>query len=215
MYTPPQFREDRPEILAAAIRDIQLAAIVTAGPSGLEVSHAPMVLKEEGEGFVLEAHLARANGHWRALGEGAPAVAIFGGPQAYVSPSWYPSKREHGKVVPTWNYVAVHAHGRMEAVTDAAWLRAHLDDLTAANEAGRPRAWAVSDAPAEFVSKLSSAIVGLRMPVERLEGSWKMIQHRPEGDRHGTIEGLSADGHGPAREVAAVMRALEDARRPA
>jgi transcriptional regulator len=213
MYTPPQFREDRPDVLAAAIREIQLAAIATAGPSGMEVSHAPMVLKELADGFVLEAHLARANGHWRALGEGAPAVAIFQGPQAYVSPSWYPSKREHGKVVPTWNYVAVHAHGRLEVVTDPVWLRAHLDDLTEANEAGRAQPWAVSDAPDEFVSKLSVAIVGLRMKVERLEGSWKMIQHRPEGDRHGTIEGLSGEAHGPAREVGSIMRALEEARR--
>jgi transcriptional regulator len=132
MYVPRQFREERPEILARAVRDIQLAALVTPGPEELHVTHLPMVLKEGGDGaWTLESHVARPNPHWRTAGAGAASVAIFQGPQSYVSPSWYATKREHGKVVPTWNYIAVHAHGMLEAVEDQAWLLAHLETLPA------------------------------------------------------------------------------------
>lgn len=212
MYTPRQFREDRPEVLARAVRSIQLAALVTPGPDGgLQVSHVPMVLKEgESGAWTLETHVARPNPHWTLAGEGTASAAVFQGPQSYVSPSWYATKREHGKVVPTWNYVAVHVHGRLEAVEDQGWLLAHLADLTDANEAARDRPWKVSDAPAGFVHGLTRAIVGLRLSVTRVEGAWKMIQHRSEGDRSGTIAGLEAEPHGQA--VADVMRGLEAAR---
>ncbi|MFT8245109.1 FMN-binding negative transcriptional regulator [Roseomonas sp. BN140053] len=211
MYVPRQFREERPEILAQAMRDIGFAALVTPAPEGLQVSHLPTVLKAEGpDGWCLETHLARPNPHWQLAGRGAPSVAIFGGPQAYVSPGWYASKREHGKVVPTWNYIAVHAHGTLELMEDADQLRSHLEDLTRAHEAGREHPWDVSDAPAEFVAGLTRAIVGLRLRVQRVEGAWKLIQHRSEADRLGTIAGLDAEPGGQA--VAAAMRALEAAR---
>lgn len=212
MYVPRQFREERPEVLALAVRRIQFATLVTPGPDGLQVSHVPMVLKEAEDGaWTLETHVARPNPHWKLAGTDAASVAVFQGPQAYVSPSWYATKREHGKVVPTWNYIAVHAHGRLEAVEGEAWLLAHLDDLTDANEAGRERPWAVADAPGDFVHGLVRAIVGLRLRVERRDGAWKMIQHRSEGDRAGTIGGLEAEPHG--RAVAEVMRELEASRR--
>lgn len=211
MHVPKQFCEDRPEILARAMRDIQFAALVTPAPDGLQVSHVPMVLKEGADGaWTLDSHVARPNPHWRLAGTGAASVAVFQGPQAYVSPSWYATKREHGKVVPTWNYIAVHAHGALESVEDEAWLLAHVGDLTAANEAGRDHPWSVSDAPVEYVRGLARAIVGLRLSVTRVEGSWKMAQHRSEGDRLGTIAGLDAEPRG--RAVAEVMRALEAAR---
>jgi len=215
MYVPKQFREDRPEILASAVRDIQLAALVTPGPDGLQVSHVPMVLKADPEGgeggaWTLESHVARPNPHWRLAGTGASSVAVFQGPQAYVSPSWYATKREHGKVVPTWNYIAVHAHGTLESIEDEAWLLAHVGDLTAANETGRDQPWAVSDAPGEYVRGLARAIVGLRLQVAKVEGAWKLIQHRSEGDRLGAIAGLDAEPRGCA--VAEVMRALESTR---
>lgn len=213
MYAPAQFREERPEILAAAIRDIRLAMVVTAGPEGYHASHVPMVLKEEGGRFVLETHVARPNPHWQAVATSLASLAVFQGPQAYVSPSWYPTKREHGRVVPTWNYVAVHAHGPLVAVEEASWLRTHLDDLTTDNEAGRPAPWAVSDAPDEFIGKLTRGIVGLRLVVERLEGTWKLIQHRSDGDRLGTIAGLAASARSGDVAVADAMRALE-AERP-
>ena len=210
MYVPRQFREERREILAGAIREIGLAALTTAGAEDLRVSHVPVVLKEDAEGaWTLETHVARLNPHWQCAG--ARTVAIFQGPQSYVSPSWYATKREHGRVVPTWNYIAVHAHGTLEVIDEEAWLLAHLDDLTRENEVGRPHPWAVSDAPEDFVRGLTRAIVGLRMRVQRAEGAWKMIQHRSQGDRLGTIAGLEAEPGG--KGVAQTMRALEVGRR--
>ena len=211
MYVPRQFREERPDVLARAVRDIQLAALVTNASDGLHVTNLPMVLTEAADGaWTLDGHVARANPHWRAAGGPAASVAIFQGPQAYVSPSWYASKREHGKVVPTWNYIAVHAQGTLQAVEDEAWLMAHLEALTRANEAARERPWAMSDAPAGYVQGLARAVVGLQLRVGRAEGAWKMIQHRSEGDRLGTIAGLQGAPVGTA--VAGVMRELEATR---
>ncbi len=210
MYVPRQFREERPEVLAAAVRGLQLATLVTAGPDGLLVSHVPMRLAIGADGaWELTAHVARPNPHWSLAGSG-PSVAVFQGPHAYISPSWYPSKREHGRVVPTWTYIAVHAHGRLEAIEDEAWLRAHLGALTEANEGGRAQPWGIGDAPEDYVRGLTRAIVGLRLAVTLVEGAWKMNQHRSEADRLGAIGGLGAEPGGEA--VAVVMRALDAAR---
>ncbi len=204
MYRPAQFDETRPEILTAAMAEIQLAAFVTPTAAGIEVTHAPAVVRTGADGtVVLESHVARANPHWRAAAD-APSVAIFQGPQAYVSPSFYPSKKEHGKVVPTWTYVTVHAHGRLAAVEDGDWLAAHLEALTAQNESRREAPWAVSDAPAEFIGALTRGIVGLRMTVERLEGAWKVNQHKSAPDREGTAAGLAASGE-MGEKLAAVL----------
>lgn len=194
MYRPASFAEDRPDVLVEAMRGIGLATLVTPGPDGLSVTHAPMVATLEDGRVVLETHVARANPHWRATDLGAESVAIFQGPHSYVSPSWYPSKAEHGKVVPTWTYIAVHAHGSLKAVEDAGWLRRHLDALTAMHEAGRETPWAVSDAPEPFVGALSRGIVGLRMVADRVEGAWKINQHKAEPDRDGTRAGLADSG---------------------
>ena len=209
---PRQYREERLDVLAQAIRGIGLATLVTPGAAGLQISHVPMVLKEAQDGaWLLESHVARPNPHWQlAATSGGASVAVFVGPQAYVSPSWYATKREHGRVVPTWNYISVHAHGVLEAVEDARWLHAHLHDLTISNEAGREHPRDVADAPAEYIDGLAHGIVGLRLSVTRTLGAWKMAQHRSEGDRLGTIAGLAADPHGQA--VATVMRELEAAR---
>jgi len=209
LYIPGHFAEERPDVLAGAIRDIQFALLVTAVDGKYFASHVPTVLKQVNETFTLEAHVARANEHWKVL-DGRPAsLAVFQGPHTYVSPSWYPSKREHGKVVPTWNYVVVHAHGVLETVEDHDWLLAHIGDLVAANESSREQPWAISDAPEDFIHAMSRAIVGLRMPVDRLEGKWKMSQNRSQADRAGTLAALSASVKSQDQSVAAVMRALE------
>lgn len=153
------------------------------------------------------AHVARPNPHWERAG--GPTVAIFQGPQSYISPSWYPTKRGHGRVVPTWNDIAVHAHGTLEVVDDEAWPLAHLDDLTRENEDMRAAPWQVADAPAEFIRGFTRAIVGLRLRVTRAEGAWKLIQHRSEADRLGTIEGLEAEG---GQDIARAMPSQEAAR---
>ena len=209
MYTPQHFEETRPDVLAGAIRDIQFALLITSIDGTYHATHLPMILKTSGEVLRLEAHVARANPHWRALERKPVSLAVFQGPQTYISPSWYESKRQHGKVVPTWNYVVVHAQGGLEAIEDPQWLRAHVEELVERNEHGREQPWAISDAPAEFIEGMTRAIVGLRLTIERLEGKWKMNQNRPQADRVSTLRGLSASDNPRDQAVAAVMRSHE------
>jgi len=207
MYVPARFAQDDPAALEQAMREIGFAAIVTPMSDEMAISHVPVVIKNDGHRFcTIETHVARANPHWNGIA-GAESTAIFQGPFAYISPSWYPSKAEHGKVVPTWNYVAIHASGRFETIEDAGWLRDHLDRLTELNERPRDKPWAVSDAPETFIDGLARAIVGLRMTVKDLQGKWKMSQQRSEADRLGTIAGLEATERG--KDVARIMRKLE------
>jgi len=213
MYVPKQFQEHRTDILLDAVRTIQLACLVTHHAGAYHATHVPMFVRSENEGaWLLEAHVARGNPHWETLAQPVHSIAIFQGPQAYVSPSWYASKQEHGKVVPTWNYIAVHAEGLLEAVGEDDWLASHLDDLTTANEAHRPHPWAVSDAPDAYIAGMRRGIVGLRMRVTRLQGAWKMIQHRSAADRAGVVHGMEASGLPGSGCVAAVMRNLEASR---
>ena len=209
MYNPPAFREDRPEALRALIEAARLCLLVSNGPDGVpQASHLPLFLvAEEGERGTLYGHLARANPHWRALSApGARALAVLPGPEAYVSPALYPSKMEHGRVVPTWNYVAVHAAGPVEAFDDPARLRWVVERLTARQEAGRADPWAVSDAPEEYVRAQLRAIVGVALRIETLEGKRKLSQNRAEADRKGVVAGLGASADPRDREVAAAMR---------
>ncbi len=186
MYVPDHFREDRPDVLHEAMRRIGFATLVT---QGLDANHLPMLL----EGGVLRGHVARANPVWKSgVGE---ALAIFLGPHAYVSPSWYPSKAETGKAVPTWNYITVHARGAINWIQDSDWLRAHVTALSATHEAGRENPWAIGDAPASYVDGLLRAIVGFELTIAKLEGKWKLSQNRDTADRAGVRDGLVHDGH--------------------
>ena len=205
MYLPSHFAETRPEVLHALVRAQPLAVLVTHGAAGLEANHLPLLLDigPSGEAALL-GHVARANPVWRV--EGVEALAIFQGPQAYVSPSWYPSKREHGKVVPTWNYVTVHAHGRLRVHDDPAWIRNLLDRLTTQMEAPRAEPWAVSDAPADYIEKTIAMVVGVELRVDRLEGKWKLSQNQPAANRAGVIKGLLANGEPEAAALALAMR---------
>jgi transcriptional regulator len=195
MYRPPLFREDRIEVLHALIRAHPLGTLVTAGAGGLMANHIPCLIDAgTGGNGTLRAHLARANDQLVALREGAEMLVIFQGPQAYVSPSWYASKAEHHKVVPTWNYATVHAWGTPIVHDDAAWLRDQIGALTASQERRRAAPWAVEDAPEDFVASQIAAIVGVEIPILRIEGKWKVSQTRPEQDRRGVAEGLRALG---------------------
>lgn len=208
MYAPHQFREERRDILVAAMRDIQLAAVVTYGPDGLVATHVPVVVREQADDLVLEFHVARQNPHWQLAG--AKSLMIFQGPQAYIHPGWYESKAEHGRVVPTWTYVMVHAHGSLEAMQTEAELLNHLNQLTDQNEARREKPWAVQDAPEKYIHGMTRAIVGLRMTVQKLEGSWKLNQHKNEADRMGVMSGLSAEPDAQSLSISALMRGLEN-----
>ena len=190
MYLPPHFEQQDRVALQALMREHPLAALVTSGPDGLTADHVPLDFDATaGEHGTLVGHVARANPLWQSAA-GKPVLAIFRGPQAYVSPSWYPSKAGTHKVVPTWNYAVVHAHGVLEAVDDAPWLRELVGRLTDRHEAPRPAPWSVGDAPADYVQQMLRAIVGIRIPIERLVGKWKVSQNRSQADREGVAQGL-------------------------
>ena len=151
---------------------------------------------------VIEFHLARANPHWKELAEANEALMIFQGPEGYITPNWYPSKAQHGKVVPTWNFAVVHAYGRPEAIDDAAWLRQHVAELTAQQEQDQPKPWAPSDAPDTFINAMVRGIVGFRFVITQLEGKWKMNQNRETADRAGVVKGLGQRGRADDLEMA-------------
>jgi transcriptional regulator len=196
MYIPKANLETRLPVLVAMMRAHPLAAVVTLGPDGLVASHIPLVYEEvEGSEFgVLKGHVSRANSQWKDLAAGVDALAIFAGPQHYVSAGWYPSKAEDGKVVPTWNYVTVHAYGPLRVVEDAAWLLEHLTSLTDTHEASSEVPWKVTDAPAEFIASQMRGIVGFELPIRRLEGKWKVSQNRSERDRAAVADALERIG---------------------
>jgi transcriptional regulator len=204
MYVPPAFRETDAAAMHATMRAAPLASLVTATAAGLLCTPLPLMLEpDEGEHGVLYGHVARANPHWRepALAE---TLAIFSGPDAYVTPSWYATKRETGKVVPTWNYVAVHAYGPAEFFDEPDRLLAVVTRLTGRHEEGRAAPWAVADAPEEFVAAQLRGIVGLRLPIARLVGKRKMSQNRDAADRAGVAAGLAA-GDPTMRRVAGLI----------
>lgn len=204
MYQPPLFREDRVEVQHDLIRTHPLGLLISVGPAGLLANPIPFLVDaERGEFGTLRCHVARANEQWRELEIAPDCLVVFQGPQDYVTPSWYATKRETGKVVPTWNYATVHAWGRARVIEDAGWLRAQLDELTLLREGPRRAPWAVEDAPAPFVAAQLKGIVGLEVQIARMEGKWKVSQNRPEADRAGVLQGFRESG-----EAAAPMAAL-------
>ena len=183
MYSPSHFDETRPELLRGLIAQYPLGTVITHGAAGLGADHIPFELSEpagDAPSGVLRAHVARANPLWR---QGGDAMVVFQGPSAYVSPALYEDKPLTGKVVPTWNYMAVHAHGPLRAIEDPAWILALLERLTATHEAARAAPWALHDAPREFIDKLLQAIVGIEIPVQRMQGKWKLSQNRSQRDQ--------------------------------
>jgi transcriptional regulator len=214
MYIPTSYAEHVRDVLFDFIDAHPLGILVTASPEGgLFATHLPLVVdRAAGDFGMLAGHLARANPHQRHIATGATqGLVIFTGPDAYVSPSWYQAKQEHGRVVPTWNYAAVHASGTLRLVDEPASLRRHLERLTTRHEAGRTPEWKVSDAPGEFIEQQMKAIIGVEISITRLEGKWKMSQNRSDADIDGVVRGLSAS-NSPTDQVVA---ALVSARRPA
>ena len=202
MYQPDHFRVDDLPQLHALMRARPFATLVSSGALGLYATHLPTVLRDDAPFGVIECHLARANPHWKDVAAGNEALMIFQGPDAYVTPNWYPSKAEHGKVVPTWNYAVVHAYGRPAVMQEADWLRRHVGELSAQQEASAAQPWAVSDAPDRYVEVMLRGIVGFRFVITRLEGKWKMSQNRELPDRTGVVSGLGRRGEGDDRAVA-------------
>ena len=199
MYVPASFRENRLEVMHGLIEAHPLGTLVTCGQSGLMASPVPFLLDAAtGEHGVLRTHMARANPHWKDLATTAECLVIFQGADAYVTPAWYPSKADTHKVVPTWNYAAVHIRGRPVVMDDADWLERQLTELTRRQEGRRLAPWALTDAPAEFIAAQKKAIIGVEIAIVQIEGKWKMSQNKEAADRRGVIQGLrdEDDPHG-------------------
>jgi len=198
MYIPATFLETRLEVMHDLIRSHPLGWLISAGEGGFSASAIPFLLEPQaGPNGTLRAHMARNNPQWRELGAGAECMILFQGEQGYITPSWYVSKHLTEQVVPTWNYIAVQAWGRPAVHEDPAWLQQAIQDLTAMHEQGRPQPWAVGDAPAEFIARQKEGIVGVEIPIARIEGKWKLSQNRNPADRAGVVTGLGdpADPH--------------------
>ena len=205
MYQVAAFREDRIEVMHALIRAHPLATLVSVSAGALEANHLPLLIEADpAPNGALRGHVARSNPLWRQLPEGE-VLAVFQGPQAYVTPSWYPSKREHGKVVPTWNYAVVHVRGPLVVHDDREWLRDLVSRLTLSQEAGRSQPWGVGDAPAEYIDRMLEAIVGIEIPVTSIEGKWKVSQNRVQADRDGVAAGLRGRGDAEAQSMARLV----------
>jgi transcriptional regulator len=209
MYLPSSFAERDLPTLLAFIEGHPFATLVTSSPAdGLLATHLPLVLdRAAGAMGTLFGHFARANPHSRSALDGpVEALVIFSGPNAYITPGWYSTKQETGRVVPTWNYVAVHAYGSLRLRDDPQFLRGHLEALTRRHEADRPHPWQVSDAPDEYITQQMKAIVGVELRIERLDGKWKMSQNRPEADIDGVVHGLGESKLAQDHAVAEIVR---------
>ena len=192
MYIPRHNEEKRVSAMHSLIVSRPLGTLVTLGASGLFASHIPMILEADGSQFgVLKGHISRANTQWQDFVPTVDALAIFAGHQHYITPNWYPGTREHGKEVPTWNYVVVHAYGPLKIIQDDHWLLTNVEKLTNIHEAASPNPWKVSDAPEDFIKSQLKGIVGLELPIQRLEGKWKVSQNRTERERNGVVNGLA------------------------
>lgn len=217
MYIPEHFEETNVGVLHNLIREHPLGALVTVTSQGLDANHIPFLIHAEPVPYgTLHGHVARANPLWREHAHEQPsenspvpavnALVIFQGPQVFVSPSWYPTKQETGKVVPTWNYVVVHAHGRLRVIDDPVWVRSHLEELTSRHEGRRAVPWKVTDAPADYIDKMAGAVVGIEIPIARLVGKWKVSQNRPARDRDGVVQGLVREGSPEASTMADLVK---------
>lgn len=206
MYAPSHFNESRADVLHGFIAQHPLALIVAASATGLQANHVPLMLEAgDGGACTLKGHIARGNSMWKDVPSGSEVLAIFQGPSQYISPSWYPSKSEHGRVVPTWNYAVVHARGNIAWNQDKAWLRTLVETLTNRHEAGQLSPWHVSDAPETFIQQMLSAIVGFEIAINDMTGKWKLSQNRTPAERAGVVAALSARPDEAAREMAVLV----------
>jgi transcriptional regulator len=209
MYLPTHFAENRTDVLHALMCDHPLATVIQHGQEGLVANHIPLQLAPESSDAplgILQGHVARANPFWQSDAATTEVLVIFQGPQAYISPTWYPSKAEHGKVVPTWNYVAVHARGRLVVRDDREWLQAFLDRLVATHESEAQSTWTMSDAPTDYVEKMLAAIVGFEIHITELIGKWKVSQNRSTADRAGVADELNVANETLSRAMGELVR---------
>jgi transcriptional regulator len=207
MYQPQHFKEERLDVLHRLIHDHPLGALVTMSAEGLNANHIPFrVDAARGTHGTLCAHVARGNNVWEDFSRDRESLVIFQGPDAYVTPSWYAAKKEHGKVVPTWDYAVVHVYGPLVIRDDKAWLHEFLNQLTDHHERQRPAPWKVGDAPDDYIDKLMGAIVGIEVPITKIIGKWKVSQNRPAADREGVAAGLAGSASETERAMGSLVR---------
>ena len=206
MYVPTQNEETRIPVMHALLRTHPLGTWVTQADEGLIANHIPFLIDaERGEFGTLVGHVARANPVWKTFSKTADSLVIFQGPQTYITPSWYPGKQEHGKVVPTWNYAVVHAHGLPRSIDDRDWLLAHVSAMVDTQESREVLPWQVADAPPDYIDSMLRAIVGIEIPIAKLAGKWKVSQNRADADRAATVTGLLERMDEQSREMAALV----------
>jgi transcriptional regulator len=206
MYVPNHFKEDRVPELHDAMRAIGIGTLITNGADGMEASHIPLLIDPEPAPYgTLRGHIARGNGQWKRTVAGSEALVTFLGPDAYVTPNWFPSKRDTGKVVPTWNYIAIHAYGPLHFFEDKVPLLDIVTRLTNTHEGKRTAPWAVTDAPADYIDAMLKAIVGFELPIAKLEGKWKLSQNKSESDIAGVRAGLAAEADEDAQALTKAM----------
>jgi transcriptional regulator len=207
MYLPSHFEETRLPVLHALMRSHPLGLLVTQNATALEANPIPFLVDSgRGPNGTLRGHVARANPLWREARSDVDALVVFQGPQAYISPSWYASKAESGKVVPTWNYIMVQVRGRLKVQDDVAWLRQLVGELTERHEAPQATPWQVADAPDDYIATMLRAIVGIEIEIASLGGKWKVSQNRPAADRDGVVQGLSTRPGSDAVAIAQQVR---------
>lgn len=210
MYIPHHFQAPGIAAMHALMADRALATLVTLNGGRMDANHIPLHFEPQASlNGSLQGHIAKANPIYAGANEKIDALAIFHGPDSYVSPNWYPTKQEHGKVVPTWNYIVVHARGKLRFIDDHVWIRAQLDTLTAQHEAAFTPAWKTGDAPPEYIDRMMTAIVGIEIAVETLEGKWKISQNQPRQNQQGVIAGLKSASQPDGLAIAAWMAASE------
>jgi transcriptional regulator len=211
MYLPAHFEETRLDVLHSLVRSHPLATLVTLGGDGLIANHIPLYLRAmPGQSGSLVGHIARSNPLWKDSDLTVAALAIFQGPQTYISPSWYATKKEHGRVVPTWNYAVVHVHGPLRIIEDAVWIAKQLHELTDHQEAAFPAPWSVDDAPGDYTARLVEALVGIEIPVTRIAGKWKTSQNQPAVNRTSLVHALANSNDPDARVMASLVGPASD-----
>ncbi|MGS0740647.1 FMN-binding negative transcriptional regulator [Glaciimonas sp. GG7] len=195
MYLPKHFEEPQIDVMHDLMRAYPLATLITMTDAGIEANHIPLLLSDQPTPLgKLVGHVARANPIWRDVQKDSEVLAVFSGPNTYISPSWYATKKQHGKVVPTWNYAVTHAYGTLRVIDDVVWLRNHLGELVGHTEANMPAPWALTDAPTDYIEKMMTAIVGIEITITRLIGKWKVSQNQPVENRISVIDALNARG---------------------
>lgn len=205
MFIPKKFQQDDLEEQIAMMQKYSFASLVTCSEEGLEATQLPMIVAREDGKTVLRAHIAKANPIWQSVQNGSEALVIFNGPNSYISPNHYPTKKEHGKAVPTWNYVAVHVKGKISFIHDSKWLYDIVDSLTTVHEKNSLEPWSIADAPAAYIERMLPAIVGVEIVASSIQGQWKLSQNQPEANQRGVFEGLAATQDANATEMAAML----------